>query len=100
MPDITESGAELLVRIWHERQVELNYEGHRFRDVRRWKIAPQTESLPIMGTQAALVAPGKYTYKPVVVSKRNWSDKLYYLPIPRDEIIKSGNSLIQNPGWQ
>ena len=35
MPSITDSGEALLKRIYHERQIELAFEGHRFFDLRR-----------------------------------------------------------------
>lgn len=39
MPPVTASGEELLDKIYHERMIELAFEGHRYFDVRRWKIA-------------------------------------------------------------
>jgi hypothetical protein len=32
-------------KIRHERRIELAFEGHRFFDVRRWKIAEQTDNV-------------------------------------------------------
>lgn len=42
MPDITDSGEDLVQRYRNERRVELAFEDHRYFDVRRWMIAPQT----------------------------------------------------------
>ena len=49
MPDIpaTVTGEELRKRIYNERRIELAFEGHRFFDVRRWKIASEVENAPI-----------------------------------------------------
>ena len=43
------SAIEMRARIRNERRVELAFEEHRFFDVRRWKIASQTENIPLMG---------------------------------------------------
>jgi len=39
---------EIRQHIRNERRVELAFEEHRFFDVRRWKIAGQTENAPLM----------------------------------------------------
>jgi SusD family. len=53
MPAITDTGASLKTRIRHERQVELCFESHRLYDVRRWKIAMETDNKPLMGVNVA-----------------------------------------------
>ncbi|WP_420150047.1 RagB/SusD family nutrient uptake outer membrane protein [Spirosoma sp.] len=116
MPAITESGAALMTRYQNERNIEMLFEDQRFYDVRRWMIAPTA-----LGSQAKIMVitgklkPGKsvttykyskdnynYTYsvQDLGVGKENrkWSDKLYFLPISRDEINRN-NKLIQNPGY-
>lgn len=98
MPDVTESGEELLQRIRHERRIELVFEGHRYFDVRRWKIADETESEDLMGIDIEKNGATK-TYSPVMLTQRVWTDNLYLLPIPRAEIDRSLNSLTQNPGY-
>lgn len=99
MPPITETGTALFNRIVHERQVELALEGHRYYDVRRWKIAPQTEAQPIQGTQITKNADGSFSYLRVNLLNRTWNDKLYWLPISLQEINSSKNSLVQSPGY-
>jgi len=99
MPAITETGTALFERIVHERQVELAMEGHRYYDVRRWKIAPQTDSKPIQGTQITKNANGTFSYLRVNLLNRSWNDKLYLFPISFSEIQSSGGSLVQNPGY-
>jgi len=99
MPDITETGAALLTRIMHERQVELAMEGHRYYDVRRWKIAPVTEALPIQGLRAVKNGNGTFTYTRLNLLNRVWEDAYYYLPLSFQNIQTSGNSLQQNTGY-
>jgi starch-binding outer membrane protein, SusD/RagB family len=99
MPAITlgKSQSELRNILRQERTVEFAFEGHRFFDIRRWKIA---------GT----VMPGKVyglTYKDANNALKTvevpgwtqvWDDKNYLWPIPQKE-IELNSKLIQNPGW-
>jgi starch-binding outer membrane protein, SusD/RagB family len=116
MPAITDGGDALRQRYRNERRVEMAYEEQRYHDARRWMIADQTLGLQarridIIGT----LRPGKtvslyrydpesyvYTYSPQNIDpgyeNRQWLDKMYYLPIHRDEINRN-NRLIQNPGY-
>jgi starch-binding outer membrane protein, SusD/RagB family len=116
MPALTESGDALRQRYRNERRVEMAYEEQRYHDARRWMIAPTT-----LGRKAGIISivgtlkPGKqvrlykydpesydYTYKPLDIDpgieNRQWLDKMYYLPIHRDEINRN-NKLVQNPGY-
>ncbi len=97
------SQAQMRAAIQHERQIELAYEGFRFWDVRRWKIAPVTENKLFHGMQvtrprADLKAPGTFTIFPA--SQHFFTDRMYFWPIPQNEIGKSkNNNLKQNPGY-
>ena len=116
MPAVTESGTALMARYQNERNVEMLMEDQRFYDVRRWMIAPITN-----GQQARIIVitgklkPGKsvttykyskdnYTYSYSVQDlgtgkeNRKWADKIYFLPISRDEINRN-SKLVQNPGY-
>ncbi|MDE6628686.1 MAG: RagB/SusD family nutrient uptake outer membrane protein [Muribaculaceae bacterium] len=89
---------EFRTRVRNERRVELAYEGHRFYDVRRWKILDQTDKVV---TGVKVDADGRYSR--FVVSRRNaWQDKFLRLPIPGDEVarlmMQTGVNM-QNPGW-
>ena len=91
------SQAEMRTRIQNERRVELAYEGHRFWDVRRWKIAPQTENIQSMGMEVNRNG-GAVTYKPFNVTKHNFRPAMYLWPFPLSETGKSPE-LVQNPGY-
>ncbi|WP_407654427.1 RagB/SusD family nutrient uptake outer membrane protein [Catalinimonas niigatensis] len=116
MPEITASGDALMEQYRNERRIELVFEEHRYHDARRWMIAEET-----LGQQAGIVniigtlKPGAnislyrydpdsydYTYTPQNVDpgieNRLWLDKMYYLPISRDEINRN-EELVQNPGY-
>lgn len=117
MPAITEtSGEALKTRYRHERQLELAYEEHRYHDARRWMIAP--EALGKKVTYISVTGKFKagksqnapyrhdetiydYTYTPVennTHENRRWDDKMYYVPIHRDEMNRN-DKLVQNPGY-
>ncbi|MFV1448405.1 RagB/SusD family nutrient uptake outer membrane protein [Maribacter sp. 6B07] len=116
MPALTSSGTELLEDYINERRVELAYEEHRYHDARRWMIADQTlgRGIKVMKVTATLKAGATprtpyqydtsvYDYTYTVVDNndnetRTWDDKMYFMPISRDEINRN-NLLIQNPGY-
>lgn len=116
MPAITASGEELTEQYRNERRVELVFEEHRFHDARRWMIAEQTlgeqvEVVKIEGTlkPGANVTlyqynPENYNYEYTVqtidpgIENRQWLDKMYYLPISREEVNRN-EALVQNPGY-
>jgi hypothetical protein len=116
MPALTETGDALRQRYRNERRVELVFEEQRYHDARRWMIAKET-----LGRKANIISitgtlkPGKsvtvykydptsydYSYKVVELDpgkeNRTWLDKMYFLPIHRDEINRN-KELVQNPGY-
>lgn len=100
MPPVADSGEKLRERIYNERMVELAYEEHRFFDVRRWMIAERTENKKLLEIIIKKQPDGSKTYQMNVLSKdRNFQKQHYLLPIPRAEVEKSMNSLVQNPGY-
>jgi hypothetical protein len=92
------SAAEFKAAYEKERFVELAFEGHRFFDVRRWKVADKYFT-NIRGMEITKNADGTFTETPKTVQTRQWNDKMYLFPIPQSEILKSGGALTQNPGW-
>jgi hypothetical protein len=113
MPETNESGQALKDRYRNERRVELAFEDHRFFDVRRWMIAPQTldnaEGVDIRYQISAGETGGANTYHQlrestsvdpnftvVEIQERAWRDRAYFLPIKLDEMNRN-DQLIQNP---
>jgi hypothetical protein len=100
MPDVSQGGGDLLKRIQNERRIELAFEGHRYFDVRRWKIAAETESKDIMGITIKKMSNGSKTYEPkLLIDRPAWDDRLSLLPIPRAEVNRSLETLKQNTGY-
>ena len=89
---------EMRAVIQHERRVEFAFEGSRFWDVRRWKIAEQTDSQMMTGMKVKKNADGSYTYTVQDVRKHNFRKPMYLWPIPQSETAKSPD-LLQNPGY-
>lgn len=98
-----------------ERRAELAYEESRYYDVRRWMIAPEVATKPLLGITVVgrLKADKKatlpyvhsedtwdYSYYVINLSyieKRRWDNKMYFAPIKREE-TKRNPALVQNPG--
>jgi hypothetical protein len=99
-PDILAgiSQSDLRQRIRNERRIELAFEEHRFFDVRRWKIAEQTENIPLSGISISNNS-GILSFDKFIVENRFFEPKMYLYPIPNIEILKSNGVLTQNPGW-
>ncbi|UYQ92126.1 RagB/SusD family nutrient uptake outer membrane protein [Chitinophaga horti] len=81
----------------HERRIELAFEGHRFWDVRRWKIASETETA-LWGMKTTKNPDGSFTYEVVKVEDRPFAPRMYMIPITQDETLRNPN-LEQNPEW-
>lgn len=92
-------------KIRHERRVELAFEGHRYWDVRRWRIAEDVLSKPNSGLRYILdYETGKYKIEVLAdvdgTSKSpHFPESNYYLPIT---LKRTGNNpnLEENPGYQ
>lgn len=86
-----------------ERCIELAWEGHRFYDVRRWKIARTPEGrqggdftgMNVL-TGATLDDPAFYV--PKQTSSRVWDDRFYFLPLPQSEANRN-LTMVQPPGY-
>ena len=100
MPPVTDVGEKLRSRIQNERRVELAFEGHRFFDVRRWKIAGVSENKDLLAMDINKLPNGTKTYEISKLLDRSFLAQHYLIPIPRAEIDKSLGALNQNPGYQ
>ena len=116
MPALTETGDALRQRYRNERRIEMAFEEQRYHDARRWMVSATTlgrkaNIISVIGTMKAGKSVTLYKYDPANYDyvykvteldpgkeNRTWLDKMYFLPIHRDEINRN-NKLLQNPGY-
>ena len=95
-------------KVRHERRVELAFEGHRFWDLKRWRIAHlDVAQGGLNGFRGTALYPwydirdGKYVFERGTnppKQTRIFLEKNYYTKINQDD-INSNPNLIQNPGY-
>ena len=91
----TKEGMRAIIQ--QERMIELALEGHRYWDLRRWKLAGEYFSKPIRGWN--IFKPDVESFYEVEnIFYRNYLTKDYLWPISQTELLRNPN-LIQNPGW-
>jgi hypothetical protein len=102
MPDVSASTLEeMRDKIKHERRIELAFEGHRYWDLLRWKDAEVALNTAITGV-IPTINPDSVTFNYSVqnIEPRVFeAPKMYYFPIPYNEIYISDGVVEQNPGW-
>lgn len=105
MPGLSKEQMRTVIR--NERRIELAFEGVRWADIRRWKIAEQVMVDAIGYDNTKLKTyPGDglglspdWQYEPMVIDRRAFNAGRDYLwPIPQSE-INANKNMIQNPGY-
>jgi hypothetical protein len=91
----TQSGMREIIR--RERLIELSLEGHRFWDIRRWKIAPAEYAKKITGLNIRSNNIAEY-YTPVTFMEQTFAIRDYFWPI-RTSNIEQNPNLVQNLYW-
>ena len=92
-------------RIQHERKVELAFEGHRYWDLRRWRLAVDVLTVNRSGLNLLLdYTTGKFKIEVEYNKDSKNSDPLfyeenYYFPITLNRTANNPN-LVENPGYQ
>lgn len=103
-PVLGGSQDEIRKHIRAERQIELMYEGHRFWDVRRWKIADLPESHQGGEFHGMNIEEGTSLSDPafhkriVSFTRAAWDNKYYFYPVPQSEMDRN-KKLVQSPGY-
>ncbi len=101
-PNVSQAEMRQLIR--RERRVEVAFEGKRYFDLLRWKIAEVNLNHVMHGTKVTPVAGGGYTYQlmnAIPPGSPQWSfdaSKNYVLPIPLS-ILGQNPELTQNPNY-
>ena len=91
-----QTGLREIIR--QERLIELAFEGHRYNDIRRWKLGLEYFSTPVKGWSVDEESISNF-YNVIDVGIRSFnSPRDYFHPIGFDEININPN-LVQNPGW-
>jgi len=87
----------------HEREIELFVENIRWYDIRRWKILDEVMEPELYGMDITEVTENGVTtttWKQInAAPEKNFHEKLYWMPIERDELNRSPN-LVQNPHYE
>jgi starch-binding outer membrane protein, SusD/RagB family len=97
------SQAEMRKQIQMEKCIEMAYEGCRFFDIRRWKIANTPEGRQGGDFTGMNVFDGNSLTDPAFyvktrTSTRVWDNKYYIFPIPQSELNKNF-VMVQAPGY-
>lgn len=102
------SPTEFMKEVRRERAVELSFEGHRFNDLRRWRLlaeVPYTLKTAAEFDRAAPLNPTAdskvnrvVNYRERVILQRQFSEKHYWLPLKRAD-VNMYPEFAQNPGW-
>ena len=99
LPDFT---GDIEAALRHERQVELFYEDLRWYDIRRWKILESTltdaKGMDIVEVKNQDNGSVTTTWQLIHVQERKPVKKIYWIPIPNEE-MKKAPQLVQNPGY-
>lgn len=84
-----------------ERMIELMGEGKRYFDLRRWKDAPEEESLQIYGCNIYMPeSKNEEFHQPIAIPNlpSTFSEKLWLWPIKHSELQRN-KRMTQAPGW-
>lgn len=111
---VISNSMDMLTEIRRERSVELMFEGFRYDDIRRWKIAEQVLPAEVHGAKFVdkewgSISRGtltdRLTSADVFIIEAEGSrffdpEKDYVYPIPSNDIGQSGGKVVQNPNWK
>ncbi|EPR67376.1 RagB/SusD family nutrient uptake outer membrane protein [Cyclobacterium qasimii] len=99
LPDFT---GDIMEALRYERKVEFFSENVGWFDTRRWKLLEENFAPDLYGVDIKEVTEDGVTSttwrKISAAPKRNFSEKLYWVPIEQDELNRAPQ-LVQNPGY-
>jgi hypothetical protein len=100
--DITTLKSDLKAELVKERMLELALEGHRFWDLRRWKLAANLlHGKKFHGARITKLSNGKLKYDRVEVdiNSRIYPERFDRFPYPISELNNNGKITTQPNGW-
>ncbi|WP_455961196.1 RagB/SusD family nutrient uptake outer membrane protein [Bacteroides bouchesdurhonensis] len=83
--------------IHRERLIELEFEGWRLHDLRRWKECDKYFNTQVRGLSIMQSTPELF-YKPAVIYTREFSVRDYLWPLKQGDLNRN-TKLVQNPLW-
>jgi hypothetical protein len=92
---LTKNGMRSIIQ--QERMIELALEGHRYWDIKRWKLADDYFNRPIKGWNI-FKSDVESFYEVKNIFSRKYLKRDYLWPISQNELLRNPN-LVQNPGW-
>lgn len=92
---VVASQTEMRNKMRHERRIELAFEGLRYYDMIRWRIADKVRQGNAYGARLKAV---NANMDNKLMEKRFWDDKMYLFPVPQ-EARDLNENLTQNTGW-
>lgn len=95
---LTQEGMREIIK--KERMIELAFEGQRFWDLRRWKLAKEYMNKPIRGLNVYQSTNVNEFFTTTLLGDQPgvFENKDYLWPISESTVTKNSN-LVQNPGW-
>lgn len=100
--DVTSLRSDIKAELIRERMLELALEGHRFWDLRRWKLASSVlHGKKFHGAMITKLADGKSKYQRVEVdiNTRIYPDRFDRFPYPIGELNNNSKITTQPNGW-
>lgn len=104
----TASTEKFIDEVRRERAVELAFEGHRFHDLRRWKLLTvypyniktmqKFDRASELDTSVDPKENEVRNFREEVIIQRNFEAKHYWLPFKNDDVMMYPE-FYQNPGW-
>ncbi|GGH01804.1 RagB/SusD family nutrient uptake outer membrane protein [Pedobacter zeae] len=92
----SQNGLREIIR--RERLIELAFEGQRFWDLRRWKLAAEELNKDITGLSVLGKTTESYNIERTIFNQTFIAPRDYLWPIGDNEIRKNPK-LVENPGW-
>jgi hypothetical protein len=100
LPNVTATSKDdFRLAVKQERRVELAFEDHRYWDVKRWMLGPNLFNIPLKGMKIVKNSDDSFSYQVINVENRVFEPKMYFYPIPQNDVLLTKGNIMQNPLW-